>query len=90
MAIRLYNPFERLHFIPEECFLTGQKISSTEEQISVFTEWLINRYSLKDKTFTMLEQNIVKYQDLKLPCYSDVIENALNYEYKPIKIITKW
>ena len=66
MAIRLYNPFENLHFNPEECFLTGKKISSIEEQISVFPEWLINRYSLKDKTFTMLEQNIVKYQDLKL------------------------
>ena len=85
MAIQLYNPFESLHFNPEECFLTGEKTSSTEEQISVFPEWLINRYSLKDKTFTMLEQNIVKYQDLKLPCYTDVIENALNPLEEEIK-----
>ena len=85
MAIRLYNPFESLHFNPEECFLTGKRISSTEEQISVFPEWLINRYSLKDKTFTMLEQNIVKYQDLKLPCYTGVIENALNPLEEEIK-----
>ena len=85
MAIRLYNPFENLHFNSEECFLTGKKISSIEEQISVFPEWLINRYSLKDKTFTMLEQNIVKYQDLKLPCYTDVIENALNPLEEEIK-----
>ena len=42
MAIRLYNPFESLHFNPEECFLTSEKISSTEEQISVFLEWIIN------------------------------------------------
>ena len=85
MEIQLYNPFESLHFNPEECFLTGEKISSTEEQVSVFPEWLINRYSLKDKTFTMLEQNIVKYQDLKLPCYTDVIENALNPLEEEIK-----
>ena len=85
MAIQLYNPFESLHFNPVECFLTGKRISSTEEQISVFPEWLINRYSLKDKTFTMLEQNIVKYQDLKLPCYIDVIENALNPLEEEIK-----
>ena len=65
MAIQLYNPFESLHFNPEECFLTGKKISSTEEQVSVFPEWLINRYSLKDKTFTMLEQNIVSVLSFK-------------------------
>ena len=44
MAIQLYNPFESLHFNPVECFLTGKRISSTEEQISIFPEWLINRY----------------------------------------------
>ena len=33
----------------------------------------------------MLEQNIVKYQDLKLPCYTEVIENALNSLEEEIK-----
>ncbi len=85
MAIQLFSPFESLHFNPEECFLTGKIISFTEEQIPVFPEWLINRYSIKDKTFTMLEQNIVKYQDLKLPFYTDVFENALNPLEEEIK-----
>jgi hypothetical protein len=78
MAIQLYNPFESLQFNPEECFLTGKKINSADEQMAVFPEWLINRYALKDKTFTMLDQNMVKYQDLILPCCTDVIEHALN------------
>ena len=77
MAIRLYNPFESLQFNAQECFLTGEKVNSSEEQIAVFPEWLINRYSLHDKTFTMLGGNIVKYQDLTLPCTRNIIENAL-------------
>lgn len=86
MAIQLYNPFEHLDFNPEVCFLTGKKISSTEDQISVFPEWLLDRYSLKDKTLQMLEEkNVVKYQDLKLPCFTSVIENTLNPLEEEIK-----
>ena len=33
----------------------------------------------------MSEQNIVKYQDLKLPCCTGVIENALNPLEEEIK-----
>ncbi len=86
MAINLYNPFEHFDFNPEVCFLTGKKISSTEEHVSVFPEWLLDRYSLKDKTLQMLEEkNVVKYQDLKLPCFTSVIENTLNPLEEEIK-----
>lgn len=85
MTIQLYNPFESLQFNPMECFLSGKRIGSTEEQISVFPQWLINRYSLNDKTFTMLEQNSIKYQDLKLPCYTDIIEKVFNPLEEEIK-----
>ena len=86
MAINLYNPFEHFDFNPEVCFLTGKKISSTEEHVSVFPEWLLDRYSLKDKTLQMLEEkNVIKYQDLKLPCFTSVIENTLNPLEEEIK-----
>ena len=86
MAIQLYNPFEHLDFNPEVCFLTGKKISSTDEHVSVFPEWLLDRYSLKDKTLQMLEEkNVIKYQDLKLPCFTGVIENTLNPLEEEIK-----
>ncbi len=86
MAIQLYNPFEHLHFNPEVCFLTGKKISSTAQHVSVFPEWLSDRYSLKDKTLQMLEEkNVIKYQDLKLPCFAGVIENTLNPLEEEIK-----
>ena len=61
MAIQFYNPFENLHFNPVECFLTGKRISSTEEQVSVFPEWLIDRYSLKDKTLIIKKKYLITF-----------------------------
>jgi hypothetical protein len=79
MPIELYNPFKNLDFNPDHCFLTGKELTSSEEQISVFPEWILNRYQLHDKTFTMLgDGNIVKYKDLKIPCSHAVIATALN------------
>ncbi len=79
MSITLYNPFKNLDFNPEHCFLTGQPLTSSEEEIPVFPEWIQDRYSLGEKTFTMLgDGNIVKYKDLKIPCARTVIDNALN------------
>lgn len=82
----LYNPFEKMTFGPEECFLTGQPLSSDAEQISVFPEWILNRYELHNKTFTMLgDGNIVKYSELKLPCAASVIKTAIDPLEKEIE-----
>ena len=79
MPIRLYDPFEKLHFSPQICFLTGQNLLSTEEQISVFPQWILDRYSLQDKKFMMMDQiSSIQYQDLKIPCSNTIIENDLN------------
>ena len=78
MVNKLYNPFEETDFSPKTCFLTGQKLNSEEELISVFPEWVLDRYSLRDKTFKMLEGSNLKYQDMKMPCSKSVIENAVN------------
>ncbi len=78
MAIQLYNPFTNLILSPEECFLTGKKIISTEEQINVFPEWILDRYELREKTFTMLgDGNVVKYKNIKIPCSTDTIKKAI-------------
>ncbi|HWZ23412.1 MAG TPA: hypothetical protein VNW06_12195 [Cytophagaceae bacterium] len=75
MAIQLYNPFLDLKLNPDECFLTGKKITSAEEQIYVFPEWIMDRYLLREKTFTMLgDGNITKYSSLRLPCSEAVIQ----------------
>jgi hypothetical protein len=79
MANQLYNPFRKIEFSQQKCFLTGQDLhSEEEEQISVFPEWILDRYSLRDKTFKMLEGSSLKYQDMKMPCSKSVIEHAIN------------
>ncbi|MFT7236231.1 MAG: hypothetical protein ACI93L_000298 [Cyclobacteriaceae bacterium] len=77
MANRLYNPFQKNDFSPQICFLTGENLQSEEEQIFVFPEWIMDRYSLRDKTFKMLEGGNVKYKDMKIPCSKSVSEHAI-------------
>lgn len=77
MTISFFNPFETLHFDNETCFLTGKDLQP-DESISVFPEWILNRFSLRDKKFRMLDQVTgIRYGELKLPCSSDV-KNAFN------------
>jgi hypothetical protein len=86
MATPLYNPFKNFDFSPQTCFLTGQKLHSfKEEQISVFPEWILDRYALRDNTFKMLEGSSLRYKDMKLPCFKNVIENAINPLEKEIE-----
>jgi hypothetical protein len=78
MLIEFYDPFEKLNFNPETCFLTGQHLSSSEEQITVFPKWILDRYSLHDVKFTMMDQiSSIRYQDLKIPCSHHVFEKAI-------------
>ena len=84
MDIQLYNPFRKFDFSPQTCFLTGQDVNS-EEEIHVFPEWILDRYSLRGKTFKMLEGSSLQYQDMKMPCHSDVIKNAIHPLEKEIE-----
>ena len=78
MSISLYNPFDTLHFDPHTCFLTGQDLHSDDEQFCVFPEWILDRFSLRNKRFRMLDQVTgIQYEDLKLPC-SPEVKNAFN------------
>lgn len=78
MSFSLFNPFETLHFEESTCFLTGEDLSSPEQSISVFPEWILDRFSLRDKKFTMLDQVTgIHYDDLKLPC-SDKVKKAFD------------
>jgi hypothetical protein len=78
MSYQLYNPFETYDFTPETCFLTGEKLASESEQITVFPKWILDRYELGEKKFTLMDQiTSYKYADLKIPCSENVAANAL-------------
>ncbi len=74
----LFNPIENLHFNARTCFLTGADLDNEDQYISVFPEWILDRFSLRDKRFKMLDQVTgIQYQDIQLPC-SQEVRKALN------------
>lgn len=78
MPLSLFNPFETLHFKNTTCFLTGEDLVSADEQISIFPDWILDRFSLRDKRFRMLDQVTgIHYSEIKLPC-SEEVKKALH------------
>ena len=77
MAIPIYKPFEALNFSKQFCFLSGERLQSAEEQITVFPLWLMQEYGLQDKPFKLLDESMATYSDMKLPCSVNIYEKAL-------------
>ena len=96
MSLSLFNPFETLHFEETTCFLTGDDLPSSEYKISVFPDWILDRFSLREKRFKMLDQvTALHYDQLKLPCSAkvknafdtleDEIKNAFEEGFEEVK-----
>ncbi len=79
MADPIYNPFRRLEFNGDNCFLTG-KSSPYNEQISVFPLWLMEKFQLADKPFKLLDESIATYSDLRVPASAEAITAVENME----------
>jgi hypothetical protein len=77
MPAEIYHPFESNNFSNTTCFLTGQKLTSSEEKIQVFPQWLMSRYGLEDQPFKLLDESMATYKDLKIPCAAEVNEKWL-------------
>ncbi len=77
MAVKLYKPFEPLNFSKQFCFLSGVKLQSPEEEITVFPLWLMQEYELQDKPFKLLDESISTYSDMKLPCSAPIHDQVL-------------
>jgi hypothetical protein len=77
MAVQIYHPFSNFSFGNTKCFLTGQPLSTSEEKIQVFPQWLMSMYNLQDQPFKLLDESIATYKDLKIPCSAAVNEGFL-------------
>lgn len=77
MPAQIYHPFENFNFSNSTCFLTGQKLTSEEEKIQVFPQWLMSRYNLEDQPFKLLDESMATYKDLKIPCAAQINEQWL-------------
>lgn len=77
MNFSLYQPFKSLQFDAKHCFLSGQTLVSSEEEIGVFAPWFLQAFGLADRPFKLLDESITSYQQLKIPCSSAVYEEAI-------------
>ena len=96
MPEQIYNPFTTFNFSNSNCFLSGQTLTTEDEKIQVFPQWLMSRYGLEDKAFKLLDESMATYKHLKLPCSAPVneaflepleaeIADAFNTGYEAIK-----
>lgn len=85
MAINFYKPFERLNFSKQNCFISGEKLQHSEEEIHVFPLWLLKEYELHDKPFKLLDESMSTYSHLKLPCAEDINREILEPLEEEIK-----
>lgn len=95
MATTLYNPFLTFKFDNASCFLSGDALQSDDERLQVFPVWMMRAFELEDKPFKMLDENIVTYKSLQLPCSADTarafeevegkVEKAMSSGYQEVK-----
>ena len=85
MPILLFNPFDNLNFNSNTCFLTGEDLPSENEQVCIFPDWILDRFSLREKRFSMMDQvTSIRYEDLRLPC-SSAVRDAMSVLDEEIK-----
>ncbi|WP_437920804.1 hypothetical protein [Sphingobacterium sp. LRF_L2] len=97
MVTKLYNPFLDFKFNNETCFLSGVPLRSQEEQIQVFPLWMMQAFNLEEQLLKMLDESVVTYKSLKLPCSVETasliekleldVENAMKSGYQAVKAL---
>lgn len=77
-TLKLFAPFENANFDENTCFLTGEDISDSNDSLTVFPKWVMEKYGYKEQSFKMMDNvTSIKYKDLKLPC-SQTVKTAFN------------
>lgn len=75
MSNKLYNPFQNFTFDNKTCFLSGKRLSSSEESIQVFPTWLMHSFDLENRPFKLLDESISTYKKLKMPCSAETAQH---------------
>lgn len=92
MGGKLFHFFKHPEF--DKCFFTGAPVKA-EERISVFPDWILDRYDLREQWLGMLNWNRVKYGELYVPCSSkarervdeleSTVQNAFEAGYRKVE-----
>lgn len=99
MVTKLYNPFLDFKFDNKTCFLSGQALQSADECIQAFPVWMMRAFDLEDKPFKMLDESMLTYKKLQLPCSASVasafaeveskVERAMQTGYEAVRSLDK-
>ncbi|MCC9167232.1 hypothetical protein [Pontibacter harenae] len=65
--LTLYDPFEKMQFSDEHCFLCGTTITK-DQRTPVFGEWLQEKYKLAQKELLLLDKSVTTFGNLTIPC----------------------
>lgn len=66
--LTLYDPFDRMQFGDQHCFLCGSPTDPATDSVPVFADWLQERYGLAERQILLLDQSIHFYPELRIPC----------------------
>lgn len=80
MTHTLYDPFDKFLFDSRTCFLTGQPLESAESSTPVIPDWLMDAYALAEKPIQMLDERIVTYAQLRMPCSPAVADRIASLD----------
>jgi hypothetical protein len=80
MPAQLYYPFKKMTFDNSHCFLSGEILPKDQSFLPVFADWLIKSYQLKEMPFKMLDESMLSYADIVLPCSNAVREKLKTLE----------
>lgn len=91
-----FRAIDQFSFNGKECFLSGLP---AETHLTVFPDWLLDRYDLRDKPFGLLDERMATYGGLRVPCHplvkkaADMLEQqlkqAFNEGYQGLKKISE-
>ncbi|WP_262383979.1 hypothetical protein [Hymenobacter lutimineralis] len=66
--LTLYDPFDGMRFGRHICFLCGLPTQPSVDTVSVLAPWLLERYQLHGRQMRLLDQSVVSFEDLRVPC----------------------
>jgi len=86
-----------MRFDNSHCFLSGEALPKDQPFLPVFANWLTDSYKLKDMPFKMLDESMLSYAALVLPCSDNVreklavleqtIQDAFEKGYEAVKAL---
>jgi hypothetical protein len=77
--IEYYNPFERMSFSYDFCFLCGTPLTDqNESEEHVFPKWLLEKFNLWNSTITLLNGTLIPYRMLRIPCCNECNNEQLS------------